>query len=87
VRLRWWGWIDRSKWSPSRPRQSRCGNGIEIGLEEGLAAEGGEANLHAVGHGVGGGSIDLSLNEEIGYAVDVGEDGGGIFGELEGDRI
>ena len=61
--------------------------GLRRRFEEGLAAEGGEANLHAVGYGVGGGSIDLSLNEEIGYAIDVGEYGSRVFGEFERDRI
>ena len=54
-------------------------------LEERLAVEGGEADLHPVGDGVGGGTVDVSLHEQGGDAVNVGEDGGGVFGEFEFD--
>lgn len=61
------------------------GAGLGRRVEEGLAAEGAEADLHAVGYGVGGGAINLSLNEQGGDAIDVGEDGSGVFGEFEVD--
>ena len=52
-----------------------------------LAGERGEADLHAIGDGVGGGPIDLSPDEHVGDAKDVGQNSGGFFRVFKRDGV